>query len=525
MDEPATTIQIKSFQQKPFEIDDSAAGTLADVEGPKKKDGRFWLVITAVMFTTFIVAEDLNADSYMWVANAYMLTSVAFIPTASSLASLFGRRRTMLGSLLFFAAGSAVCGAAKSMNILIIGRSIQGVGAGALLALAQIVLADLTSLADRGTFLGLSGLVYSLAAVFGPLIGAGFAMSSKNGWRWFFYMNIPICGIAAVLCTLFLNVKCPRLSLAQKLARMDWVNIIFIASSAAFTIGLSFGGVTYPWSSARTLVPLIFGVFGMGAWLYLETKLEYPTVPWEILRRRSTFAGYLQTLIQASSSSLHWFQSVKGSSAMRAAVQTFTMSFTIAPMAIVNGVYVKKTQDFCNPILFAWALLAVGSGVVTVMHPESSAAEWAGLPIISGLALGILSTGCNFAIMAGLQPQVQPHAAGFFTLVRTIGQLLGVTIGATIFQNELNSKVPAAFMDSLSHPSEVAFSAIPLIKDLSEPLRSEVRRAFSDSIHVIWYSCIGFALAGLIASFFMERIKLTTQTSEEYGLKDEKATK
>ncbi|KAK4700568.1 hypothetical protein P7C70_g5680, partial [Phenoliferia sp. Uapishka_3] len=529
----------------------------AALETYAKKEGRgrsFWMLILAVMVTTFAgaldlcsiptvlptIAKDLNADTYIWVSNAfvdfnYMLTSVAFIPTFASVANTFGRRQAMLLALGFFAVGSTICGAAKTMNVLIIGRSIQGTGSGGLTAICQIVLVDLTSLADRlvgyirfvggerrgwladersrrcrGTFLGISGLVYSLAAVFGPLIGAGFAAAGQ--WRWLFYsqwvlsrvgfasltcsvfeVNLPIVVISASLTAVYLNVKVPPLTLREKFSHIDKMNIAFIPASAAFVIGLSFGGVTYAWTSWRTLFPLIGGGFGMILWLYLETMSAYPTVPFEILRHRTSLAGYVQAFLQACIQLClifyltTWFQSVKGSSSLRAAVQTFTLSFTVAPMAILNGIYVKKTGSFVNPCvsfarktfsalfcrsyeksnriqIAAWCITIVGAGVLTLIKPTSGPAAWIGLPIIIGLGLGVLATAVNFGVMAPLPPKLQANAAGFFILVRTFGQLIGVTIGATIFQNELGKRVPVAFLATLPDPKEVAFSAIPGIK-------------------------------------------------------------
>ncbi|KAL8277269.1 hypothetical protein RQP46_010338 [Phenoliferia psychrophenolica] len=407
----------------------------------------------------------------------YTLTSVAFIPTATSLANIFGRKPTMLGALAFFGTGSAICAAAPSMNVLIAGRSVQGVGAGALVAVSQMILADLTSLAERGTYLGLLGLVCSVAAIFGPLIGAGFAVSGN--WRGLFYMNLPIVAVCAILCSLYLNISTPELTFDQKMDRMDWTNVVFIAASASFTIGLSFGGVTYAWSSWQTLVPLVLGAAAMGLWLYLETLAKYPTVPWEILRHQTSLSGYVQIFLQ---STIH--------------------------------LYIKWTQSYISPCNLGWVLTIIGAALLSLLTPSSSAAAWAGLPIMIGSGLGILSTGINFAVQAPLAPKLQPAAAGFYILVRTFGQLMGVTIGATIFQNELAKKVPAAFLATVPDPSVVAFAAIPSIELL------EVRLAFSESIQMIWFASVGFGVVGLVASLLMERIELSTLTAGEFEIED-----
>ncbi|KAI5481846.1 MFS multidrug transporter [Pseudohyphozyma bogoriensis] len=478
--------------------------------GGTVKDRRFWMCILSVLLATFLgamdlasiptllptLASDLHATTYQWVSNSFTLTSVAFIPVAASLAGIFGRKPPMIGALILFTAGTAICAAAQNMNTVIVGRSVQGAGAGALLALCQIVIADLTSLAERN--------------VLGSFCPGAF--SAKNTWRGFFYLQLPFCGLALILVTLFLNVKAPQTTLSQKWKMMDPANIVFIGASTAFILGLSFGGSTFSWSSWRTIVPLVIGAVGLGVWLWLETLVSHPTLPIQAVKDKNALLGYIVCLLQA------YFQSSKGSSSIRAAVQSLSLSISIPLLAIFTGGYIKKTHDYVNPLRVGWVVMILGSGLMVLMKADSPAAIWIIMPTIQGCAQGILATSPQFAVLSPLPPAFQPHASGFYILVRTFGQMIGTVLGNTIYQNELLKKAPAAFLDYFPSVQEAGFTGIATVDHLQEPFKSSVQAAYADSIAVIWMVSIGLGAAGLIATMFITKVALTAETTNEFGV-------
>lgn len=165
------------------------------------------------------VAHDLHSPDFAWVANSYSITSTAIVPWAGGLSDSFGRRRIMLVGLVSFFIGSALCGAAKSMAVMITGRSFQGLGSGVILVLVEIILADLVALKDRGIYASLFGAVWSISSAIGPVIGGSLAQSN---WRWLFYLNLPIVAIVVLVVVIFLNLKKPEGDLRDKLGKMDW---------------------------------------------------------------------------------------------------------------------------------------------------------------------------------------------------------------------------------------------------------------------------------------------------------------
>ncbi|SCZ89118.1 BZ3500_MvSof-1268-A1-R1_Chr1-1g00969 [Microbotryum saponariae] len=542
-------------------LDAGADGAPASSAQPNpfaNRGGRFWLVFLALCVSCFLAALDLTAVStalpatdgklcltyvstkvaadfqsakFSWVGSAYTLTSTALIPWTANLASIFGQRATLFGSLLLFATGSAVVGSARSMEVVILGRSIQGAGGGGILTMfvvsqSEILVVDLVPLADRGAFFAIIGAVWALASAIGPPIGG--ALASAGAWRWLFYLNIPLTGIASLLVMLFLRVKAPQTTFKSKIALIDYYNIVFVAGATATILGLNWGGETYPWVSYKVLVPLIGGILAMGLFLWLEKGLEHPTIPFDILRHRSSLLGLLTNFLHGivALAAIYYltvyFQAVKMATAADAGVHTFSLSFTIAPMAIIAGISVVVLGKYRLQNIVGWALTVTGFALTTLLRVHSSKAAWTGYPIVMGVGLGILYGCLDFPVLAPLKPSQQPHAMAFFGFTHSFGQVLGISLGASILQNELSRHLPPEVVSSHFANAKYAYSAIPDIHLLPEPVQLHVRRAFAQSLRTVWIVMIGLSGITFILSCFIEDVPLTTETDENWGVSEKK---
>ncbi|GAA6000896.1 hypothetical protein JCM10207_004709 [Rhodosporidiobolus poonsookiae] len=484
------------------------------------------LDLTAVSTALPQIANDFDSPDYSWVGSAYALTSTALIPWTGGLAHIFGRRVVMMGALIIFALGSALTGAGQSMEMVIAGRSVQGAGGGAILTMTEIVVTDLVPLAQRGQYFGLIGAVWAGASAIGPPIGG--ALANAGAWRWLFYLNLPLTGIAMILIVIFLDVKTPKTTFKEKLALMDYVNVLFVAASTATILGLTSGGVAYPWSSYKVLVPLILGIVGMVAFIVLERFVKNPTVPFEIFVHRNAVLSFGMTflhglLVMTVVYMLPiYFQADKGASPIRSGVDLFPISFIVAPFAIVGGISVTITGHYKIQSILAFVFSTIGLGLFSILKWNSSTAMWASFSVVAGIGLGLAYSSTQFPLLAALKPSEQPHAVAFFGFVRSFGQVFGIAISATVLQNELAKRLPETFAAQFGG-GEIAFAAIPYIKALEEPLRTLVRAAFADSLKVVWQVMIGISGLAFILSLPIQQITLTTETDEEnWGLKERK---
>jgi len=519
----------------------NAEVTQVQTNGAAPKDLRFWLIIFSLLIATFIsaldltaistalptIARTLNSREFAWAGNAYSIASTAVIPWSGGLAHVFGRRPILVGGLLFFAVGSAMCGAASNMMTFLAGRAFQGVGSGVILSLVEIVLADLVPLSERGGFQGAFGAVWALASATGPPIGGALAASN---YRWLFYLNLPLTGVVFAVVALFMNLKVPAGTIREKLGRMDWIgNAIFIPSISLLIIGLVWGGQPYPWNSAHVLAPLIIGAVGLVLWYVVERHyVQYPTVPFKLLTNRTTLIGYFTTFVHgiiALGMFFYWpvyFQAVKGASPVKSAVDYFSVAFIVAPFAMVAGGTISATQIYKPQNVIAWILMTVGTGLMSLIHDDSPARLWIPLPIPFAMGIGLLFAATVFPILAPLPPSLAGQALAFMVFVRNFGTILGITVGSVVLTNELSKKLPGDFLAHVPGGISSDYSAIPLIKHLPEPLLTEVLHGFAESLRVIWLVLIPFGGVGFIAALCMKALPLESVTDEQWGIRPKK---
>ncbi|KAH9962027.1 major facilitator superfamily domain-containing protein [Lactifluus volemus] len=504
------------------------------------KDWKFWCIIfslalsvllTAVEFTAIgaalpTIIRDLKGEQFIWVGSAYALGSTALVPLCGGLTQIIGRRPIMLTALFLFALGSTISGAASSMNMLIAGRTIQGLGAGAITASMQIMLSDLVTLRERGTFSGFMALSWAIGGGVGPVIGGSLAQQGQ--WRWIFYLNLPICAFNATLVILFMRLKTPPATLREKLSKMDFIgNILITGSITSVVIGLTWGGVRYPWSSSHVLVPLIFGLVGLGLFVIYEFYFCKPPVVPILFRLEWTGAsGYLQNFIMAVvlASLSYWyavfFEACKEKSPTSAGIDLFGLSYSISLIAIVAGVAVKKTGKYIIPTYVGWVLMVVGAGILTTLRADSSMAKAVGFQLVIGGAVGIIYVVSLFPILASIPVTQTAPAMALFTFSRNFGYIWGVTVGGAILQNELKKNLPASFLAQFPQGVEIAYATIPVIPTLNSSLRNEVRNTFGEALKVVWQTVLGISIAGFLFSLGMRQLKLHTEIDEDWGRLD-----
>ncbi|KAI0763280.1 iron permease [Trametes elegans] len=511
---------------------------------PKSPRGTvFWLCFTAVVVCNFLSALDVTAvstalptitddlqggDRFVWVGSAYGLAAAAILPLTGRLADVMGRRPMMLTFVAFFFLGSALSGSAQNMNWLIAARTVQGIGGGGIINLASIITSDLIPLAERGTYQGFLVMTWGFAAAMGPVIGGSFA--EKASWRWLFYLNLPLSGIAFCLVAVFLRVRTPGGSLKEKLGRIDWIgNLMIITGTTLALIALTWGGIQFPWDSAHVLAPLIIGGFAIAAFFLYETFVpQEPTLPFDVLANWTSLSGYLATFFHGivSIATIYYlpvyFQACMAASPIHSSVNLFATALVMSPSAIVCGIIVKKTNKYRPANYVGWVLIMIGFGLLSLLKADSSTGAWTGYQIITAIGVGFIWASTVFPILAPVPVTRFASALAFYNFCRTFSQTWGVTISASILQNELKKRLPAAFLAEFHSGVEIAYAAIPVIHTLPEPLQTEVRVAFADSMSVVWKAMIGFSGAGFLTLFLLREIPMQKHTDETYGLQEKR---
>ncbi|CAD6588200.1 MAG: hypothetical protein CYPHOPRED_004288, partial [Cyphobasidiales sp. Tagirdzhanova-0007] len=280
----------------------------------------------------------------------------------------------------------------------------------------------------------------------------------------------------------------------------------------------------FPWASAGTLVPLLLGIAFLPVFLFVEKKfVSHSILPFELFNR-TTLMGYLTTflhnvvVIAVIYYLPAWFIAVKGRSALQAGIDILPIAFLIAPAAIACGITVAVTQKYLPQNVIGWLFSIVGCGVLVILRDGSSVAMGLGLQAPVGIGLGILYSSTCFAVLAPLDKEHNAQAMSFHAFSKSFGQVFGITIGSLVLNNQLAKKLPTEYLTALPGGPSSAYSAIPNISGLQEPLRTVVRVGFADSIRVVFIVCIGICGLGLICSLFIKALTLHADTDEAWGM-------
>lgn len=280
---------------------------------------------------------------------------------------MVGRKPVLLGSIGVFVLGSALCGAAQNLTWLICCRALQGLGGGGILQLVQIVIADITTLEERGKYAATVGVTSGVAAIVGPLLGG--ALIDRVSWRWIFFLHIPIGGCGAAILFFFLKLNPPpKKPISQHLSSFDFVGLLIIMSAIGLLlIGFDFAETN--WGSPATISCLCAGVGLLGLMIWAEgTTSRNPIIPPRLFKTRTTALVLLSVFLHATvffATSFYlplYYQSL-GASATLAGLKMLTYNLGTSLFSSLAGIVLSKLGDYRHILWMGWGFQALGYGL------------------------------------------------------------------------------------------------------------------------------------------------------------------
>jgi MFS family permease len=472
-----------------------------------------------------------SAIETFWSGTSFLLTSTVLQPIVGSFSTIFGRKAAILISLVFFGVGAIIAAVAKSIGVILVGRSIQGVGGGGIITLSEIVITDMVPLRERGKWFSVQSAMWSIGTVVGPLLGGGFAQNVD--WTWIFWINLPFIAIGAPMIFFFLNLNLRTSSFMQRLARVDWFGaVLFVAATTGFLIPITWGGVQYPWDSWRTLVPLIVCGLGLvGFVVYEEYWAAEPLINTAVFKNRTAAVSYLQDFIHGM---LLWcilyylplyYEAVKGYSTILSGVALFPQTFTVAPAAGVVGFMIAKTGRYRWAIWSGWFLMTLGNGLLIFLKVDTSVPAWIFLNLVGGLGGGILFPSMALAIQASSTAENQAYAVTMFTFFRAFGQTVGVAIGGVIFQNQIFKKLQTypALAGRATELSQDASALVQIIRDMPETaVKEQLKESYVYGLRYVFIVLTALSAVALISSIWTEGLSLDQGLDTEQGFQHKK---
>ncbi|KAI1110622.1 MFS general substrate transporter [Nemania sp. NC0429] len=491
-------------------------------------------VITAWDATSLAIAlpsitEQLHGTTLesFWASTAFILGVAITQPIYVSVSDVLGRKGPLYGSMVLFAAGSIVFAVAPNMAALIAGRVIQGFGAGGLDVLEEMILADITSLKERPLYLAMIALAIATGSIAGPLLGAVF---SEFDWRWIGWINLPIVGTAFVLSIAFLHLRPIRTPLAVKIRRIDWTGIaLFTVGASATSVPISWADTLYPWSSWRTILPLVIGVAVLAILGVYEAKRKSPD---SILPRRifssitsvsSLVCGFLHGLILYTGLLYLplFFQAIRLEKALDAAKSTLPLAFLVVAFSFLAPVTIEITRRYRILLWVGWALMTASMGAWSLIGRETSRATTYAVEAVLGIGIGIVFTGTQVPMQASVvHVDDTGLAVGMLVVFRLFGALIGLAVSSTafisVFQENiaLHSPLPEQLRDLNDATQAIAFLPTLRTLNLTGETLDEVISTYDKSFKAVWYILASFGVLGFISSLFTKELSLE---SEEVG--------
>ncbi|TDZ28132.1 Efflux pump FUS6 [Colletotrichum spinosum] len=533
------------------------AGTPPDEDTPKAagRGWAFWAIFASLSVTALLssmeggimstalpaISRAVDAErDYIWIVNVYFLTSAAVQPLYGQVADIWGRRWPMLASVVIFAAGSAVCGAANDAATLIGGRAVQGLGAAGINTLVEIILCDLLPLRERGQFMGLLFLFIVVGSVLGPFLGG--LIVERTSWRWVFYLNLPICGVCLVL--LFFSLKLKHrggddddaATPLEKLGRIDYAGLLLLcASVTSLLYGLTYGGGSrYAWSHPVVVATLVLGVVGHGLFVGFEASpwCPHPALPIALFQNRTSVAAYVAEVVQilVSYGALYflplYFQSTLLVYPERSGILLLPFSVLFCFSAAVGGGVVTKMGRFRTVHVGSFALMTVMMGVFTLLDRRTSPAVVAVLGVVAGVSVGLPNASILTAVQAALPDSLNAASTGAFAFIRSISTVFSVTVPAAVFNSRFDGLLAASGLDpgvraGLDRGQAYQQASRDFVRSFPPEVQDQVVAMYEMSLRRVWQVLIALAGVGVVAALVEKDLECRAeQTTDEFGLKE-----
>ncbi|KAI2472648.1 MFS general substrate transporter [Annulohypoxylon bovei var. microspora] len=483
-----------------------------DIDPANEVQGvRLLLIHTSICLCTFLIGLDYNLIATAvpvitsefnstrdigWYSAAFMVAMCASQPLAGKMYTLFPKKLSYMVYLFVFELGSLVCALSPSSRALIAGRVVTGFGASGLFAGGFTIITTIIPLHKRAVWTGTMGSTFSIASIVGPVIAG--ALTQNVTWRWCFYINLPIGGVAAVVFFFFVHIKRAESedrTMWEKVQSLDILGFAFFAGSVSMLLlALQWGGVQYAWSSS-----IIIGLFvGFGVVMILfvvwtcwkgEGALISPPLftinrnPALLCAASFFINGPFQIIIYYLPV---WFQGVLGSSPISSGINFFPTVISDVLAAFIGSAMVMQI-GWWNPfLLFAAAMVCIGGGLLTTIYPDISGAHWVGYQIFGGIGYSLISNLSHIAMQSSLPQDLVPLGSSTLLSVISTSCAIFMAIGQTLFQKRLQVNLGAIVSNDIAE--EIINSGVTSVRSLvSASELPAVIQQYSLSVTQVFY--------------------------------------
>ncbi|KAG0296631.1 hypothetical protein BGZ98_000875 [Dissophora globulifera] len=457
------------------------------------------------------------SDKVELVFTCYVVTSNAFLGLWGRCSDIFGRKPTVFVAIAVFVLGSVLSGASQNMNMFLGCRALTGIGDGGIFALANIIIADLVSIRDRGKYQGFVSAVFAISALIGPVMGGAFV--DRVSWRWCFFIQVALGAITVPTLAIMLKLPRPKGSVWEKLKAIDWAGTFFMAVTTVFLLlPTNLGGNLYPWKSPVIIVLYMMVIPSAIAFLYVEARwAKYPIVPTYLWRNRNAVTMFGMNIFMGMT---FWtllfylpiyFQIVEHETATAAGLTMIPLEAGVFIFSNIAGILVSKFGKY-RPYIFAGtSTTVVGISLCIVLASTSSKAIQVVILFVCGVGTGPLFTCLIVAIQVAVERKDIATVSALQTLFRTTGAGFGIAINGALFQNQLRNSLAQTAVPN--EYAQMAISSAQRIVDIPFEFRGIVESIYLDSMKTVFKATIPMAAMMFLLTFNLRQERLDREVT------------
>ncbi|PWR08209.1 MFS transporter [Micromonospora acroterricola] len=470
------------------------------------------------------IIADLNGSQtvYTWIVTSELLAMTATVPLWGKMADLYSKKLLIQLSLGLFVVGSLIAGFTPNVEVLLLSRVVQGIGAGGMTALATIVMAAMIPPRELGRYAGIFGAVFGVGTIAGPLIGGLLVDTSWLGWRWCFLIGVPFSIVSIVLLQRTLH-----LPVARRTFKIDWLGAVLItAGVCTLLIWSSLAGNTFAWASGWTALMVVGGLILLALAVRVESRATEPIVPLDIFRNRTvslaTIASVLVGVAMFGGTVFlsQYFQISLGKSPTVAGLMSLPMIFGLLVSSTIAGQLITKFGRWKAYLVAGAAIMTVGMLLLGTIDADTSVVVLSLYMAVLGIGVGMLMQ--NLVLAA--QNDVPAHELGAATSVLTFFRSMGGAIGVSALGAVLASRVTSLTTERLGPAATAGGTAeVPDLSTLPEPVLRIVQDVYGIATADLFLVGAPIALLALIVVLFIKEKPLHTLSGDERRAQEEAA--
>ncbi|KAI5371067.1 putative major facilitator superfamily, MFS transporter superfamily [Septoria linicola] len=483
-----------------------------------------WLVTFFAALDTTVVAtlsgpisSTFNSGtSFSWIATGYLIANAAFQPLSGKLTDIYGRRAGLIFAFTFFSAGTAICGAAQSARVMVLGRVVAGAGGGCLNTVSVFVASDLIPLRRRGVWQGIGNIVFGAGMGLGGVFGGW--VNDTVGWRWAFYYQIPFAVIGGLFGSYMLDIPIKE-SDKSKIRRVDFLGAFTLVSALVLLLlGLNSGGNIVPWNHPLVYVSIPLSFAMLLAFIFIEDRVaSEPIIPVGLLANRSVAAACLTNWFMTMSvfALVYYgpifFQVVRHVSATRAGTLFIPQAVGTAVGSLGSGIIMRWTGKYWH-LNIAIQILSLTATALIAWQFDANVPK---IPpfvylFMEGTAYGSMITVTLIALISAVDHKYQAVITSASYAFRSTGSSIGITIAGAVFQNLLKSGLYERFGEEPGAADQIRRirESTDELNHLPQGWHEGVIEAYVDALRGVWVVVLGFAALTAIVSAFIKQHKL-----------------